>query len=238
MPRALGVERGGRLVGEDDARTVGERPGDRHALGLAAGQLGGKGVLAMADLEIVQQLDSPACVPRRLVPRQLQHHRHVVGGVEERQQVVELEDEADLLQPQPAQIAPQPAAVVDQLAVQAHASARRIEDAADDVEQRGLARAGRAAQGDHLAGAHVERDVAQGIDAGLPLAEMLGDAAQARPARCRAWRWSWFQLPSAVAGSTLSAARTPRALASRQTRTTTPPSASTLSGSSTTRRGK
>ena len=46
------------------------------------------------------------------------------------------------------------------------------------------------------------------------------------------------QLPSAVAGSALSAARTPSALASRQTRTTTPPSASTLSGSSTTRRGK
>lgn len=97
--RPLGIERGGRLVGEDDPRPIGQHPGDRDALRLAARELGWHGVLAMADLEVLKEVDR---APRRVVlgtARQVKHQRDIVGTVEERQQVVELKDEADLLQP-------------------------------------------------------------------------------------------------------------------------------------------
>ena len=42
------IERCSRLVGEDDARPVGRRPGDRYPLCFAAGELRGHRVLAMA----------------------------------------------------------------------------------------------------------------------------------------------------------------------------------------------
>ena len=40
---ALGVERGGRLVEEQERRVAQDRPGDRQALALAAGELAGGG---------------------------------------------------------------------------------------------------------------------------------------------------------------------------------------------------
>ena len=106
---ALGIERRRRLVGENDARPVGERAGDGDALRLAAGKLRRHGVLAVADLEIVEQLDGPLSRVGGIDAGQMQHERDIVGGIEERQQVVELEDEPDLFEPQPAQVAAQPA---------------------------------------------------------------------------------------------------------------------------------
>ena len=53
----LAVERRGRLVGEDDARTAGERPRDGDPLFLAAGQLGDPGVAPeSAESDRMQQL--------------------------------------------------------------------------------------------------------------------------------------------------------------------------------------
>ena len=57
--RALRIERGRRLVGQDDARTIGERAGDGDALRLAARKLRRERVLAAPDLEIVEQFDRP-----------------------------------------------------------------------------------------------------------------------------------------------------------------------------------
>jgi hypothetical protein len=51
---ALGVKRRGGLVGQNDARSIGERTGDRHPLCLAARELCRHRVPAMADLEIVE----------------------------------------------------------------------------------------------------------------------------------------------------------------------------------------
>ena len=51
------IERRGRLVGENDARPVGKRAGDRHALRFAARELFRQSMLAVADLEIVEQFD-------------------------------------------------------------------------------------------------------------------------------------------------------------------------------------
>ena len=144
-----------------------------------------------------------------------------------------LEDEADLFQPQAAQVGAQPFAVVDQFAVQPHAAGIRLENAADDIEQRALARSARAAQPDHGSGKDVERDVAQRIDARRSLAEMLADASQFDNRLL-----GHDQPASAEAGSILSAVRTPSALASRHTTSTTPNRIAASAGSSTTRRGK
>ena len=56
-PGALGIERGGRLVGQDNARIVGERAGDRDPLRLTAGEFARHCVLAALDAEIGQQLE-------------------------------------------------------------------------------------------------------------------------------------------------------------------------------------
>jgi hypothetical protein len=81
-------------------------------------------------------------------------------AVEERKQIVELEDEADLLEAEPAQIRPEPVTVVNEVAVQAYAPAARFEDAADDVEERRLPRTARAEECNHLAGGDLQADVA------------------------------------------------------------------------------
>ena len=54
------VERGGRLVGDQQVGLVGERHGDHHALALAARELmreGAEPLLGLADADLVQQLE-------------------------------------------------------------------------------------------------------------------------------------------------------------------------------------
>ncbi|PKP73851.1 MAG: MBL fold metallo-hydrolase [Alphaproteobacteria bacterium HGW-Alphaproteobacteria-6] len=70
------VERRGRLVGEDDARAVGEGAGDGHALRLAARELGRKGRLALAHLEVVQKFDGARAPQRRRRPQAPARGRH------------------------------------------------------------------------------------------------------------------------------------------------------------------
>ena len=89
-----------------------------------------------------------------------------------------LENEADLFEPQPAQIAAQPALVVDDFVVEAHPPAARLGDAADHIQQRRLARSARADQPDDLAGRDGHRDVGERIDPPFALPEMLRDGAE------------------------------------------------------------
>ena len=61
------VEGGGRLVGDQDFRLVGQRHGDHHPLALAAGQLMGivgEPAFGVANADQVEQFDGPC--PRRL----------------------------------------------------------------------------------------------------------------------------------------------------------------------------
>ena len=55
----------------------------------------------------------------------------------------------------------------------------RLVERGEDVHQRRLARAGRAHDGDELAGLDVERDAAEGVDGGLALAEAAREVAGA-----------------------------------------------------------
>ena len=96
----------------------------------------------MADLEIVQQFERPLARHGTVRPGQLQDDGDIVCCVEERQQVVELEDEADLVESELAQIAPAPPALLnDALAIKVQRTGRGVENAADHIQECGLSRA-------------------------------------------------------------------------------------------------
>ena len=50
------------------------------------------GVLAVPHLQIVEQFLGPLSGPRTSCPHQMQDKRDIVGGIQERQQIVKLED--------------------------------------------------------------------------------------------------------------------------------------------------
>ena len=140
----LVVERAGRLVAEQDVRTLGDRARDRHALLLAAGELGRKVVEAFAQPDQPQRL-------RRVhrIAGDRGHQLDVLARGERGDQVVELEDEADVLAPEPGESR---VVVVREIVIEEvdRAPGRNVE-AAEDVEQRRLAAARRSEQDDHLA---------------------------------------------------------------------------------------
>src|SRR3972149_3261054 len=116
----------------------------------------------------------PLRPPPRAHAGKIQAHRNIIAAVEKRQQIGILENEADLVEPQPAQIGLEPALVIDELAAERVPPAARLQNTGDAVQQRGLAGAARSHQPDHLAWEDFHIDVDQGIDARSPLAEMLG----------------------------------------------------------------
>ena len=94
------VEVAGRLVGQQDRRVVRERPRDRHALLLAAREL--RRVVMAAVRQARPRRAAPrARAPRAGHARDLHRHQHVLERRQRRDQVKELEDEADLLAAQP-----------------------------------------------------------------------------------------------------------------------------------------
>ena len=93
---ALGVEVAGRLVGDDQFRVGDDRPGDADALLLPAGELPRPVVHAVRQADQVQRrFHLLAALLLRQRQKQQRQLDVLVGG-EHRQQVVELEDEADV----------------------------------------------------------------------------------------------------------------------------------------------
>ncbi len=107
------VQRCRRLVREDDARPICERARNRYPLRLAARKLRRHSVFPVPNFEIIQQIDRVLARCRRAVPGQLQDDRDIVGCVEERQEVRILEDEADIIETESAQVGTQPMPIVD-----------------------------------------------------------------------------------------------------------------------------
>ncbi len=98
---ALAVEAAGRLVGEDERRVVGERPGDGDALALTARELLGALVEVAGEAEALEQfLGTGAHRPARQAAEPAHRDLDVVADGELGQQEVELEDEADRGEPQ------------------------------------------------------------------------------------------------------------------------------------------
>src|SRR5437868_482852 len=156
------VEITGRLVGEQEARLQDESAGERHALLLAAGQLPGPVIEAVTQADQLEHLASDA---RRLLARQpadQRRHGGVVQRGELREQVVELEDEADVAVAEARQRLlshlERVLAVVEDVA-----GGRRIERS-DDVQEGALAHAAWPDQGRHFPGPQRERCAAQDVD--------------------------------------------------------------------------
>jgi patatin-related protein len=172
------VQVAGRLVGEQQLGIADHRAGDADQLLLAAGELGGEEVLLADDVEAVERVGhqrlavGPLDVP--VGKRQVE----VLGHGQAVEQVVGLEDEADVL------LGDLRALLglhqVDRLAEQlVLAGPGRIEHA-EDRQQRRLARAGRPHDGDELPLPHLEVDAAQHVG-GAALGGGIGllDVAQA-----------------------------------------------------------
>ena len=148
-----GVEVAGRLVGQQDRRLVDQRPRDGDALLLAARQLVGIVIHALAEPDDLQDFLGPlvALGGLHLVLAAVVEQRQldVVERRRPRQQVEALEDEADLAVAHDRElIAGHPR---DILAVEDVLAARRAIKAAEDVHERRLAGAGRARDRHELA---------------------------------------------------------------------------------------
>ena len=95
------VEVAGGLVGEDDVGVVDQRPGDRHALLLAAGELVGAVVEPVGEADHPGQLEGPLLVLLGDLAAALvgQRELDVLDDGVLLDQVVRLEDEADVAAP-------------------------------------------------------------------------------------------------------------------------------------------
>ena len=92
-----GVERPGRLVGQQHDRPVDQRTGDRHPLALAAGEPARVGVPVALDVQRGEQFAGARPCLRPGHPGQLRRQQDVVGDGQVVEQVEELEDHPDLL---------------------------------------------------------------------------------------------------------------------------------------------
>ena len=110
----------------------------RHALLLAARELRGVVVAAVAEADALEQR---VAAPARVLAAQLERHLDVLARRERRDQVERLEHEADPRGAQPRALVLAQAREV--VAVEQHAPARRAVEAREQAEQRALAAAGR-----------------------------------------------------------------------------------------------
>src|SRR5690606_29880562 len=164
----LRVQCGGGLVEQHDLGLHRERPRDRGALLLTAGQLGGVLVALVGDADALQQ-GQP--VPLGLRLGHLAHldrpERDVLEDRLVREEVEALEHHAD--------VGPQRGEGLalggERLPVDLDGAAVDRLEAVDHAAQRGLARPGRAEHHDDLAGRDLQVDVAQDVE----VAEVLVD---------------------------------------------------------------
>ena len=136
------VEVARRLVGEDELRVVGQRPGHGHALLLAGRELPREMSELVAQPHALEQRFRMAAVH----PATERHPEfHVLEDIVALEQVEGLENIPDGRGAQP--VAPRLAELGHVVAVELDATAVRREDAGDEVEEGRLARAALAAQG-------------------------------------------------------------------------------------------
>ena len=105
----------------------------------------------------------------------MQRQADVFEARQGRQQVEELEDEADLVAPHARQLIVGQAG--ERFAVDADLAGGRAVEAADQIEQRRLAGAGRADDRDHLAARDGEADGVERDDVAFA-GELLGDVVE------------------------------------------------------------
>ena len=187
LTAGLRVEVAGRLVGEQDRGPRDEGARDRHPLLLAAGQLGRAVAAPALEADLPHELVYPRLVG--LLAGDRERQGDVLLGVEHRQEVEELEDEANVLPAQPRQRCVAEGA---QLGAGDRDRARgRLVETREQVHEGGLARPRWTHHSDELAGTHLEIDAAKRIHRGRALAV----AARHRAGRQGGAEWrrlGWF----------------------------------------------
>src|SRR5690606_35943155 len=131
------VERAGRLVAEQDRRTLRDRARDRDALLLAARELRREMIEAVLEPDERERL-----LWRNRIVRDLGDERDVLPRGEARHEVVELENEADV--PAPIERELPLRRVREVLAAEQEPARRRAVEPAEDIEERRFAAARRA----------------------------------------------------------------------------------------------
>ena len=160
------VQRAGWLVAEEDVRILHDGAADGHALLLATGELVGQLVPVLVEPERVQQLVN---IQRRV--REIGADLDVLLDVQVGDQVIELKDVAQVL----AAVLRERflAHVLELVAADGDEARVGAVDPADDVQQGGLARAGRAEQDADLAARDRKRHPTQDLLPGLTAAVAL-----------------------------------------------------------------
>jgi hypothetical protein len=178
------VEGGGRLVADDEPRFVDERTGEGDALLLAAGECRRNCFGPVGEAE---RGEERSCSREGLLQRLAggeEGHRHVLGGGEGGEQVVLLEQEAEVLAPEEHALGV--AEVVDRRTQHVELAPRTVQETSHDGDERRLAATAGAHEKAQLAESRVEVDAAQRLDAGVP----CGRSASALHARRRRGRWA------------------------------------------------
>ena len=141
-PPGLDVQVPGRLVRKQQRRVMDQCPGNRHALLFPAGQLVGKTRAAVGQPHRVQEFSGPPDLRRAAVSVQFQRQADVFRHGQRGDEVVELEDEADLLAPEQGPLAlGQPCEThLAPVHAHTHVPAGRQIDAADQIQQRRFSR--------------------------------------------------------------------------------------------------
>src|SRR6476619_1491719 len=127
----------GRLVGEEQPRSVGDAAGDGHALLLASGQLRRTVFGPLAEAKGLQQLPGALLSFSPREPENELRHYHVLKRRELREKVMELIDEADLVAAHARALGVAELDAID--AVDHHGAAVRPFEETGDMEQGGLA---------------------------------------------------------------------------------------------------
>ncbi len=173
LSSSMGVETGSWLIGQDDARIVHQRPGNRDALSLAAGERGRMVPGAVAHVQLAQQeIGAAASLIVREI-EELTHEEKLLSGGQVGNQVRTLKNKPDLMQPEVRSLASAGPGKVD--AGQARVSGRRCEQCARYRKKRGLPRSRRADQSYQLALCNLEVDIDQCVDTRISIAIVLRD---------------------------------------------------------------
>jgi hypothetical protein len=162
----LGVEVAGRLVGEHHRRLRDQRARHRHALLLAAGQLGRAVGEPIRETNGVDQAAQPLVVDATAGDRERQHD--VLLSREDRDQVEELEDEAELVAAQLGEVAV--VEVADLHAVEHDRAGGGAVEPGEDVHQRRLAGTRRAHDRAESAAFELDAHPGERVDCGISFA--------------------------------------------------------------------
>ena len=153
------IELAGRLVGEQQARAVGQRAGNRDALRLTAGQLGGPVVAAVREPDVVEKLRGALPPIRARHPGLGLRHLHVLGRGQHRRRKKRWKTNPMLRSRSALRSAS--GSVPHRPPVEQQRAARGRVHAPKDMQQRGLPAAGGTANRQVLAALDSQRHVGQ-----------------------------------------------------------------------------